>query len=351
MKPASIIFLCVSAVIIIAGLVLCNVGANLAKEQNIALFATDVSVVSGDVIASDTFSDEVINKVKINLSDADVRIEPSHTKESYIELVNFPVGTYDYSIQNKTLLVDNETSIFSIMHIADGNFSFDGLRHYLSYRAGKNTEKTLILYLGDDVAAKTFEISVKEGNVMISGFELAADYSVNIGTGNLMFSDIDTKSAVSISVGTGDASLDDVRAGTCEISVKNGTVDAYVRQIIGSSVDGIWRGLKVDVLNGDINVGYYAKVLLGLALDFSAEKGNIVSNGELLDIGHYTFSDGGSGYLPYVLNAKNGSINFRSGAEGTFLSHADFETPAAHIGIPEETPPEEPQESGEATTE
>ena len=111
MKPASIIFLIVSVIIIIAGLVLCTAGVNLAREQDVALFATDVSVVGDDVIATDTFSGEIINKVKINLSDADVRIEPSGTEDTYIELVNFQIGTYDYSVQNKMLLVDNETSI------------------------------------------------------------------------------------------------------------------------------------------------------------------------------------------------------------------------------------------------
>lgn len=334
MKPASIIFLIVSVIIIIAGLVLCTAGVNLAREQDVALFATDVSVVGDDVIATDTFSGEIINKVKINLSDADVRIEPSGTEDTYIELVNFQIGTYDYSVQNKMLLVDNETSIFSIMHIADGNFSFDGLRHYLSYRTGKNTEKSLILYLGNDVTAKTFEISVKEGNVSVSGFDLSADYTVSIGTGSLMLSEIKTKSAVSVNVGTGDVILDGVKASTCEVTVKNGDVDAYLTQITGSRISDVWKGLSVDVINGNIDVSCAGNTLYGLSFDFTAPKGSVTYNGELQENGSYTFSDGIS-YLPYRLNAHSGSVSFRMQADGLLRDHSDFEKPAAHIGLSE----------------
>ena len=132
MKPASIIFIIVSVMVIIAGFVLCTVGMNLANEQGVALFATDVAVIDGDVIRSDTFDASSINKIKMNLDAVDIYIAASETGESYMELRNFQVGTYDYSVQNKMLLIDNETSIFSLMRIAEGNFSFDGLRHYLT---------------------------------------------------------------------------------------------------------------------------------------------------------------------------------------------------------------------------
>ena len=36
---------------------------------------------------------------------------------------------------------------FSLMRIAEGNFNFNGLRHYLTYKTGTNPEKSLYIYL------------------------------------------------------------------------------------------------------------------------------------------------------------------------------------------------------------
>ena len=48
MKPSSIIFLIISVAIVAAGCVLCNIGSNMAAEQGIALFETDIAVIDGE---------------------------------------------------------------------------------------------------------------------------------------------------------------------------------------------------------------------------------------------------------------------------------------------------------------
>ena len=199
MKPGSIIFLIVSVLIIIAGLVLCAIGVNVAQEQGVALFSTDVSVVDGDVIRSDILDDSIINKVKMNLDDVNIHIARSESGEAYLELHNFRVGSYDYSVQNKMLLIDNETSIFSIMRIAEGNFSFNGLRHYLTYKNGTNTQKELYLYLTDAASVNTFDISCTRGNISIDDLSIAADYNISLQAGDITLSSVTTKSTFNIS--------------------------------------------------------------------------------------------------------------------------------------------------------
>ena len=175
MKPSSIIFLIISVLIVAGGCILCTLGSNMAAEQDIALFKNDVAVIDGDIITSDTFDAAEINKIKMNLDEVHVFITASDTGESYIELRNFQVGGYDYSIQNKMLLIDNETSLFSLMRIAEGNFSFRGLRHYLTYKASANTEKSICIYLAENASVKAFDIAVKRGEFTVEKFSLAAD--------------------------------------------------------------------------------------------------------------------------------------------------------------------------------
>ena len=191
MKPSSIIFLIISVLIVAGGCILCTLGSNMAAEQDIALFKNDVAVIDGDIITSDTFDAAEINKIKMNLDEVHVYISASDTGESYIELRNFQVGGYDYSIQNKMLLIDNETSLFSLMRIAEGNFHFDGLRHYLTYKAGANTEKSLYIYLTEDAALNAFDINIKRGTVTVENLSVAADYNISLRAG-----DIDRKSNV-----------------------------------------------------------------------------------------------------------------------------------------------------------
>ena len=307
MKPASIIFIIVSVMVIIAGFVLCTVGMNLANEQGVALFATDVAVIDGDVIRSDTFDASSINKIKMNLDAVDIYIAASETGESYMELRNFQVGTYDYSVQNKMLLIDNETSIFSLMRIAEGNFSFDGLRHYLTYKTGTNTEKALYLYLAqEDAAINAFDITVKRGSVTMENLSVAADYNISLVAGDITLNNISTKSMLYLSANKGIITLDGMncRAGT--ITVGEGAADLFLKNIPNE--------LHVSVMEGDIECGYASTSEYGLLIEANAS-GSIVYNGTEQTDRPFSFSNS-PGPNPQNFSAQAGSIRIGISAEG-----------------------------------
>lgn len=306
MKPGSIIFLIVSVFIIITGLVLCTIGGNIAKEQNIALFSTDISVVNGDVIRSEILDDTAINKVKMNLDHVNIHILHSETGNAYLELRNFQVGTYDYSVQNKMLLIDNETSIFSLMRIAEGNFNFNGLRHYLTYRSGKNTQKELYLYLTDDASVNSFDITCKRGTVTLENLSFSTDYNVTLSAGDIVMNSISTKSIINLSTNKGIITLNDVAFRQGNIVVGKGAADLYIH--------GIPFALEVLVEEGDIDCGYKAANDYGLKFVLDAN-GTVTYNGTEQTDRPYIFSNSPTPYTQ-SLSSESGNINCAIGATG-----------------------------------
>jgi len=271
MKPSSIIFLIISVLVVAAGCILCTVGSNMAAEQDIALFETDIAVIDGDIITSDTFDASEVNKIKMNLDEVHVYITASETGESYLELRNFQVGGYDYSIQNKMLLIDNETSLFSLMRIAEGNFHFDGLRHYLTYKAGANTEKSLSIYLAEDAVLNAFDINVKRGSVTVENLAFAADFNISLRAGDITLRNISTKSTVNLSANKGIVTADGVTCRFGTVIVGEGAADLYLTSIP--------MELSVSVMEGDIECGYTAQSEYGLLFCADAS-GRIAYNGE-----------------------------------------------------------------------
>lgn len=314
MKPGSIIFLIVSVLIIIAGLVLCAIGVNVAQEQGVALFSTDVSVVDGDVIRSDVLDDSSINKVKMNLDDVNIHIARSDNGEAYVELHNFRVGSYDYSVQNKMLLIDNETSIFSIMRIAEGNFSFNGLRHYLTYKNGTNTQKELYLYLTESATVNTFDISCTRGNITLDDLSLTADYNISLQAGDITLTSVTTKSTFNVSTNKGIITLDNASCRQGNIVVGEGAADLFMRSIPGE--------LSVLVENGDIECGYAASSEYGLEFILDAS-GEITYNGTVQTDRPFTYSNS-PGPCPQTLTAKNGNVNACINAAGVTGRFADL---------------------------
>ncbi len=306
MKPSSIIFLIISVLVIAAGCILCTIGSNMAAEQDVALFETDIAVIDGDIISSDTFDASEINKIKMNLDEVHVYVTASETGESYLELRNFQVGGYDYSIQNKMLLIDNETSLFSLMRIAEGNFSFDGLRHYLTYKAGANTEKSLYIYLAEDAALNAFDITIKRGSVTVENLSGSADYNISLKAGDITLRNIETKSTVNLSANKGIVTTDGLSCRFGTITVGEGAADLYLTNIP--------MELQLSVMEGDIECGYATQSEYGLMIEAMAS-GSLVYNGEEKTGSpfEYTASPGAS---LQAFNAQMGNINIAINAAG-----------------------------------
>lgn len=314
MRPSSIIFLIVSVLIVACGCVLCSIGSNMAAEQDVALFETDVTMIDGDVIRSDVFDAAEINKIKMNLDDVQVVIAPSETGESYIELRNFQVGSYDYSIQNKMLLLDNETSLFSLMRIAEGNFSFQGLRHFLTYKANANTDKSVYIYLTEDASLKSFDINIRRGSVTVEDLSFAADYNVALKAGDIVLRHIKTKSAVNLSTNKGIVTADALLCRSATVIVGKGACDMYLRNVPNE--------LSVSVVEGDIDCGYAASTEYGLQF-YAQASGTLLYNGQEKTERPFDYVASPGAYLQ-EFSAENGSIALAVAAKSISDRFADL---------------------------
>ncbi len=313
MKPSSIIFLIISVLVIAAGCILCTIGSNMAAEQDVALFETDIAVIDGDIISTDTFDASEINKIKMNLDEVHVYVTASETGESYLELRNFQVGGYDYSIQNKMLLIDNETSLFSLMRIAEGNFSFDGLRHYLTYKAGANTEKSLYIYLADNAALNAFDITVRRGSVTVENLSVTADYNISLRAGDITLRNITTKSTVNLSANMGIVTADGLSCRSGTAVVGEGAADLYLTSIP--------MEIDISVMEGDIECGYATQTEYGLMIDADAQ-GSVFYNGEEKTERPFAYTASPSA-APQIFSAESGDINIfikATGVTGRFAS-------------------------------
>ncbi len=226
MKPTSIIFLIISAVIIVIGLVVCNIGTRKAKDMDIELFETDVQTSGDNQIRTYDFTDDEITRLKITAGEADVYLYPAEGSTSYVELVNFQVGEYTLSVENHILIVNNKSSLMSVLDIAEGNFSFNGLRHYLTYTSGLNSgEKRINVYLSRDLSPKIFNVTVDEGNIVAEKLYFPSDYHLETKKGNIELSHIATSSLLDLIVSEkGDVSLGRSRVQNLKITVAEGNV-------------------------------------------------------------------------------------------------------------------------------
>ena len=72
MKPVSVVFLIISVILIILGILTCSFAMMQARVQGVQLYDTKNS--DGEIENIFDFSSEEIGKIEINVADADVKI-------------------------------------------------------------------------------------------------------------------------------------------------------------------------------------------------------------------------------------------------------------------------------------
>ena len=245
MKPASIIFLIVAILFCIGGYACVSVGKSRAAAEGIDLFAGTADADS-DYIYKYDFSQDEIGKVAINLKEATVNIIGGSSK-SYIELINFAEGMYEFSSSNKILTVSNNSDFSQITDMASLVFNFKGLRSLVNYTQVRDRAKTVNVYVSDEAAVKIFECKLKAGNVSVSGISTQSDYNVTLDAGNLTLEKLTTGSAANISINAGDLTIDDCSITNVAIEMKKGDAE-----LITTTADR----LSAKLGEGDFRFGY-----------------------------------------------------------------------------------------------
>jgi len=209
MRPASVIFLVISVIIMAAGLGLCFFAQNKAEDEGIQLFESETAD-SGDTVETIDFAEEELEIGRIALTLSNCEVNVSMSDRSYVELVNFETGHYVRGTSNQTLSIDDTINVRSILGFAQ-NAEFKGIRQYLQYysssRDKAEREKKINVFINPQDNLKIFEISVKNGSVTLGDLSVkSADYKITVGSGDVTVGSISKSSSVEISVDNGNVS-------------------------------------------------------------------------------------------------------------------------------------------------
>ncbi|MBO4423388.1 MAG: DUF4097 family beta strand repeat protein [Clostridia bacterium] len=238
MKPVSIIFLIVSMILIIVGLLTCSFAALQAKRQNVDLY--DTRIENGISESEYDFTNDTVGKIQIDVKDCNVTVICGSDRNK-VEMRNFSSAGYICEIDNRALVIEDTVNVFNITDIIEnGKIRFKGFRYFLRDRKLTAGKKALTVYVSDKADIKVIDISVESGDVDIKGYVNDTDYNINIKTGRLTASDISTKSQVNAAVGKGTVNLQHVEANSINISTEDGGITAVVagREITAEAQKG-----------------------------------------------------------------------------------------------------------------
>ena len=173
MRPASLIFLVLAVILAISGVITCSVAKSMAAKEGVELFYQTIDTENNSTYTYDMSADTV-NKIVLNISDADINII-GNAKSNYIELINFNINTYGFTVSNNVLTVDDTLSLMSIFNFTEGGIEFKGLRHYLNTNAFASKPKTVNIYLTEASMVKMMNITLASGDLNISDITFNTD--------------------------------------------------------------------------------------------------------------------------------------------------------------------------------
>nr|MBQ4318688.1 hypothetical protein [Clostridia bacterium] len=219
-----------------------------------------------------------------NLGDADVNVY-GNAEKSYIELINFPKSTYDLSVSQKGINIDNTIGLLSLMRIKENGFSFSGLRHYINPDNYVDKPKMINIYVRSVEEIKAYNFTLDNGNVTFKDLSYGADYSVTIDNGTLTMNNINTSSVINAKIDKGSAEFNTCMADKGFVEIVDGNVnytfDGLENQYLSASC-----GSGEVTVNGSSHgdTFTYEPLIRYMSFEFAVKKGDITINASSLNL-------------------------------------------------------------------
>ena len=194
MKPTSVIFLVVSVLLIIGGMITCSVAKDIAITDSYTLFS---DTENGGTYTRHDFDSAEINKIELLVTDAEINVYGG-AEQSYIEFYNFRDGMHTISTAGKTISLDELPDLKSLFNFSSG-FSFSGLRYFLRSDAQELGPKKINIYL--DTGASLKILSVEADNCTVNMEKIYAQFDLVLeSTGDVVFNANDYRSASGLNI-------------------------------------------------------------------------------------------------------------------------------------------------------
>ncbi len=296
MKPTSIIFLVVSVLLIVGGIITCAIAKDIAITDGYTLFN---DAEGGGTYVRHDFQASGIMKVEMNVTDAEINIYGG-AEESYIEFFNFRDGLYTLASTGNTITLDEIPNLKSLMSF-QGGFSFSGMRYFLRFGNVASGPKKVNVYIGADSSMKI--ISVAGDNCTVSvdklgvraDLHITADESITLNGKDLRTTSALTLKAPSVSLHMEDCSLNEL---TMDADKAEATLNRFY-----------CTNLYADVDHGSIKAQIPASAA-NYRFDITGHQAVVRLNGETLTLPYHSEDSGTSGAGKIVVNAGNTQIDF-----------------------------------------
>lgn len=229
---------------VVAGIVVCLIGAGIASGNGEMLFPKDIGDGEGYVYDLTT---SPMDKVKISVGDADVNIIGG-ADDTHVEIINFNENLCSFSGSTSIVSFTESKDISSMINFWDNGFSFKGLRYFFRFST-PDGRKTVNVYLSDKKDVKMFEIKADSGKISISDIKGGTDYDIAIGSGTVKMNNIETTSSVHITASdttTTTVNFDNVKAENIDVTAQKADIKAKSLTVSDCSVSVDTGGVTVD---------------------------------------------------------------------------------------------------------
>lgn len=248
MKPTSVVFLVVAALLIIGGMITCSVARNIAEADGYLLFS---DTEDGGTRRTEDFSDQPITKIEIAFSDAEVCIIGGAEK-SYVEILNFRDGMYNFSTAGKTVKLDEITDMKSMFDLSNG-FSFSGIRYFLRAKQPEGVRRVNIYLNG--LAAESLKIvnvTGKNCTLEIRNLSAMCDITATASESLIMKANgLHTSSALTVNAPVSDLTITDTTFNAVTMDAAHGFIEAE---------NMFFKSLDIETEDG--NIAITAPILL-----------------------------------------------------------------------------------------
>ncbi len=221
MKPTSIIFMILAAILIVVGVVVCIVGGSMT--DNSAPLLCDVTDAEGNDITTHSLKEFDLSDIDIDMKNVEVNIIGQST-ESYIEVKNINKVTYDFVINKHKLDLStvNPFNISSMVKFRENEGGFGGLRHYLYLGRYKDKVSQVNIYIAPDEELGSIKIRVKDGDITVKNMIGNTLYDLTAVNGNVVYENTVTEDTLTVSAKKGNFTFNTSSVGGLDFVVENG---------------------------------------------------------------------------------------------------------------------------------
>ena len=315
MKPASVIFLIVSVVLVLCGFILCRVASSRAEKENVSLYTNSAVDTEEGEVRTYLIDDSTADKLMLDIKDVPVAIHKSPDHSSYLELLNFSVGAFDKTETNNVLTFSNNSRLLSLFSdLKAGNFNFKGLRDLLAMADTSDGEQRVDLYLAEDSDIRNLNVLLDGADLTVEDVTNTCDYHITVTGGNIAFRGVSTSSLIEVEQESGTCTLQNTSASIAIVKLKQGDLQG--------------NAFCVGTLTADISGG---SAVLSLArshedcwLDLYAEGGQILVDGNEMPSPYSEIPEEYEQYLALFENEETEETGEESKEEEIPEELADF---------------------------